>query len=464
MQFHSYLKGKEGKRLLLRSPRNPLETGILLKHAEDGSDVYLTINHVLQAIAEEEIEKGVKRVHAKSGWAIIMDPYNGYILALAQYPFFYPDQYQSYYQGIAKIEDTRVHAIQDVYEPGSSFKPVTLAIALLANQALEGQGKKPIFDPEEKISTSDGRFPGRRSALTDTHFYNYMNMDLALQKSSNIYPAVLVDRIIKSLGKQWYRDQLAHIFQFGQSTGIEFPAESVGLIPRFGKKHANGALEWSVSTPYSLAIGHNLQVNALQLLRVYASFVNGGYLVNPTLLKKVVKDSTAKSPRVLMDNRYRKKEDFKRIIPQNISQRILDSLRYVTKEGGSGIRANVPGFTEGGKTGTANKIFNGTYSKEKYFSNFVGFTPAEKTKFVIFIGIDEPATTFIPGEGRMYYGSKSSAPIFKEIAKRSLKYLGVTIDDPYGVPKGDPKRQLEKSSWFQNVKKLNELSDMWNKF
>ncbi|MFQ5729554.1 MAG: penicillin-binding transpeptidase domain-containing protein [Waddliaceae bacterium] len=137
--------------------------------------------------------------------------------------------------------------------------------------------------------------------LHDVRRHNYLNMSMALQKSSNIYFARLVERIIDRLGNDWYRRVLEETFGFGVKTHIELPSETVGMLPTPGKLYSSGALEWSAPTPYSLAIGHNLQSNSIQLLRAYAMLVNGGYFVQPTLIRKIVKKDSDDTERVLLN-------------------------------------------------------------------------------------------------------------------------------------------------------------------
>jgi cell division protein FtsI (penicillin-binding protein 3) len=273
--------------------------GKIIDPPENGSDIYLTINHYLQAIAEEEIENGVKKSKAKSGWAVMMDPHTGAILALAQYPFFPPYEYREFFNDPKLIEHTKIKAVTDANEIGSVMKPITLACALLANKCLEKEGKDCVFSMNEKMATSNGSFPGRKKPLKDTHTHNFLNAYMAIQKSSNIYVARLVDRIIKSLGNEWYRLQLEEVFGFGQRTLIELPGEVKGLLPRIGKRHPSGALEWSTPTPYSLAMGHNIQATSLQILRAYAIIANGGFKVQPTIVKKIIKNHE-----VILDNTW----------------------------------------------------------------------------------------------------------------------------------------------------------------
>ena len=255
LYFNHYLQGKNGKRRLMRSPRNSLETGEVIAHPEHGADIYLTINPCLQAIAEEEIEKGVKKSKAKGGWAAMMDPRTGEILAIAQYPFFYPPDYQNFFNDPELIEHTKVKAVTDANEPGSVLKPFTVAFALKANQLLLQKGEKELFSPEEKIPTSNGRFPGRSKPITDTSMHYYLNMDMGIQKSSNIYTGRLAERIVARLGNDWYRRQL-QLFGFDRKTQIELPAESPGVLPTPGKLHPSGALEWS--GPHPLLFGNGI--------------------------------------------------------------------------------------------------------------------------------------------------------------------------------------------------------------
>lgn len=464
LSCNRYLNGTAGRRRLMRSPRHSLEIQQLLKEPQDGADVYLTINHVLQAIAEEELEKGVRGSKAKSGWAIIMNPYTGEIYALAQYPFFYPDQYPMYFANPDLMQNAKIKAITDANEPGSTMKPITLAIALKANLERQKRGQPALFHPLEKIDTSKGNFPGRgRKPLTDTHFHHYLNMYLGLQKSSNIYCATLVQRIVQTLGDNWYRQELQNTFGFGLKSKIELPGESIGALPTPGKKHPNGRLEWSVPTPYSLAMGHNVQATSLQMIRAYAVFANGGYLVEPTLIKKVLKRNSDGSETLLLDNTSDERvSGFPKVLEDSIVNDVVKAMRFVTKPGGAAASADIWGYTEAGKTGTTMKIVGGAYTDKSHFASFVGFTPVKKPAFVILVGIDEPAVGFIPGKGTNHFGGTCSAPIFREIGRRSLEYLGITPDDPGGYPKRDPRHDPTKADCYREAEELKVLYEQWN--
>jgi cell division protein FtsI (penicillin-binding protein 3) len=463
LYFNKYLTGKPGKRLLMRSPRNSLEMETVLEVPQNGSDVYLTINSFLQTIAEEELAKGVKKAKAKAGWAIMMDPRSGEILALAQYPFFYPPDYQLFFNDPELTQHTKVKAVTDANEPGSIMKPITLAVALKANDVLKKMGKPPLFDPEEKMNTADSHFRGRRKPLKDSRYHAFMNMNMALQKSSNVYMARLMERVVNTFGDAWYRAVLHDTFGLGKKTNIELAAESRGLLPTPGKRHPNGALEWSTPTPFSLAIGHNIQTNSIQMLRAYAVFANGGYLVEPTLVRKIVKVDKEGKEIILVDNTTRDRiARFPKVLEPETVNLLVKALKYVTKSGGAAPLANVPGFTEAGKTGTAEKIVNGAYDRSKNCSSFIGFTPANNSAFVLMVVMDEPEVIFLPGIGKNTLGGICAAPVFREIAKRSLEYLEVTPDDLHGYPSGDPRYQADKADWAKEVQLLKKMYEQWN--
>lgn len=459
LKFNSLLKGKLGKRLMMRSPRHAFDTGTMEEEPENGADIYLTINPVLQAIAEEEIEKGVVRCNANAGWAVMMDPKTGEVLALAQYPFFDPNHYETYFSEPEKIEQTKVRAVTDAREPGSAAKAITLATALIANRVLLDHNQPQLFEPEGMIDTTQSKFPGRPGDLKDLRLHKFMNMDMALQKSGNVYMAVLVQRIIERLGPEWYRSVLQNVFGFGIPTGIELPAEYRGLLPTPGKKHGNGKPEWSGATPYSLAMGHNLQANTMQMLRAFSLFVNGGYLVEPTLIRKIVRKDE-----VLVDNtREQRLRKFPHVLDPTIANRVVRSLLYVTQRGGTGRRASVWGYTEAGKSSTEEKVVNGRYSKTQHVASFVGFTPVVNPPFVLMIVLDEPECKYIPGVGKNHHGGTAAAPVFREIARRSLEYLGIPPDDPHGYPANDPRYDPDLAYWEPEARQLQEMYEKWNK-
>ncbi len=457
--YNDVLKGKGGKRLMARSPRRPLDMGKTLEASEDGADVFLTINHYLQAITENELAKGVKQAGAKGGWATLMDPNTGEILALAQMPSFDPSHYATYFNDPKLLELTHVKAVTECFEPGSIFKTIVIAICLKANEELKRVGKPPLFSPDEKVATSNGWFPGRSAPIKDGRVHKYLNMYHAMQKSSNIYFGKIVQRVIDTMGDAWFRQALFE-FGFGQKTNIELPGEGSGLLPTPGKMHPNGKLEWSVPTPYSLAIGYNILVNSIQIMRAYAIIVNGGYMVQPHLVRKVVKTLPNGDKQVLQDLTLPIEK--KQLLSKTIVDPILQGLKYTTKEGGTAKKGDIMGYTEGGKSGTAEKIIDGVYSKTNHISSFIGFAPAKNPRFLLMVSLDDPEVKFVPGYGKHQQGGVCAAPIFCEIATKALQYLGVAPDDPNGYPFGDPRRDPKKADWMEEVAQLKELYNEWN--
>ncbi|OGN62518.1 MAG: hypothetical protein A3F09_05570 [Chlamydiae bacterium RIFCSPHIGHO2_12_FULL_49_11] len=455
--FNTVLSGKDGKRTLLRSPHYKMEADTEDSPPVAGCDIYLTVNHTLQAIAERELEKGVKRARAKGGWCVVMDPHTGHILATAQYPFFNPENYNEYYNDAAKTADTKPKCITDCFEPGSPMKPLMLALALKANEVRREKHLSPVFDPEAKMETMPVMFAGRAIPVKDVRNHKYLNMKMAIQKSSNVYPAKVTELVIKTMAISWLRNQLEMVFGFGTPTQVELSGENKGYVPTPGKILPSGLMEWSLPTPYSLAMGYNLMTNSLQMARAFSVIANGGYLVTPTLVKKIVRHTEAGEEEVFFRERPKTK-----VLSKKICRSILEAMKYSTKPGGSAHLADVFGYTEAGKTGTSEKIVDGQYSKSVHFSSFVGIIPAKKPRFVIYVCLDEPEKKWIEGYGMNHFGGKRPAETFRAIATDALEYLGVMRDDPYGRPSQDPRFDPQKADWYPEVKELTKLYDEWN--
>ena len=457
--FNDILKGKGGVRRLLRSPLNHLELDEVVEQPEDGAEIFLTLDHTIQAIVEQELSKGVAASHAKGGWAVMMEAKTGAIIACAQVPTFDPTNYRDYFNDVNRECETRVQAVSDAFEIGSIMKPITLGIGLRANEELIALGKPPIFNPHDAMDVTRSQFPGRRSKpLYDLPRHKAINMSMALQKSSNVYMAEIADRVVNQLGIAWYRKELVDTFGFECKTGIELPAEAIGLVPSSHRRHPNGAVEWSLSTPYSLSIGYNLLATSLQMLRAVAVFPSGGYLVKPTLVEKIVKQNEVI---------YQREVQKKRVLSQQSADQVVSAMKFATKPGGTGRLASISGYTEAGKTGSAEKIVGGIYSKKKHISSFIGFAPAnfapETNPLVLIVSIDEPEAIVLENGIKGYLGGRCAAPVFREAMRRSLEYLGVPYDDPFGYPVGDPRYHPDKADWMPEVVQVKQLYEQWNK-
>lgn len=322
----------------------------LNERLKDGEDVYLSIDSVLQSKIDALLLKSREILGFNKGIAIVMSPYTGEILALVNCPH------------------SRNFAVQDVFEPGSSFKPVVASIALEEGCVREDEkfNCKPPFTIKG-ISIKDA-----------PHQLDSYEMDLReiIKVSSNIGMAQIGLKIGPS---KFYKYISA--FGFGSYTGIELPAETPGILPQ--RKDEISIVQNS--------FGQGIGVNALQLVSSYAPFANGGYLVRPTIL------------RTLSERRF-----LNQIISSETAEKITDMLVDVV-ENGTGVKAKIDGVKVAGKTGTAQKVIDGHYSMERHVMSFIGYLPAYSPKFIVGVILDEPKIS--------RWASDTAAPLFKEIAE-----------------------------------------------
>lgn len=464
LSLNSYLEGTIGLRRLMRSPRNNMDTGEVIRDPIHGCHVELTTDPVIQAILEEELEKAVQERQAKGGWGVLVDPWNGHVLALGQYPFFLPDKYQSFFNQAERADRTKVKAAFDANEPGSPMKAITCSIALKANKECKIKGHPLVFQPFAKMPVSSGSFPGRSKPIKDVTLNHFMNMYMAVQRSSNIYFATVAGKIAERMGPAWYRQQLVDCFGFGTKTGVELIGESNGVVPRIGALTANKKLEWSKATPYSLGMGYNIQATTLQMVRAFSIIATRGIRPELTLVKKVWRDGKNGKEEVLVDNTTsRRVLSFPRVLDSDIAEEVVRAMKFVSKPGGSASRADIYGYSECGKTGTTLKLIRGAYSTSAHLASFIGFAPASKPRFVLALVIDEAKPGFIPGYGFNHRGGTAAAPIFREVGKRVLEYLKEPMDDPYGFAPKDPRRDSSKADWAKETEALNALHKAWNK-
>lgn len=450
-----FLKGSTGQLACFRTPKGRLEGTKIIKKPETGCDVYLTLNPLIQSVAEKELKVAVNKAKAKGGWAIVMDPNNGDILALAQEPSLDLLDPFLFLNDPQKLTYLNLKALTDPFEPGSIMKPITMLVCLKANRVLKQQNKGPIFNPDEKIACLDGRFPGRKNPIKDVHAYSYLNMNMALQKSSNIYMARAIQKVQGALGDDFYAKELKETFGFGKKTGFSMGSESGGFVPTPLKKTKSGLLEWSQPTPFSLSMGYNLLATSMQMSKVFAMIANGGYEVEPRLIKKIVKKKESSLDETIFEYSMRKNDLKQKIHPEDI-KRIKYAMQFAVNKGGTAFRAKIPGFTACGKTATTEKLVGGSYSKDKHISTFVGFAPVDNPCFVCLIVIDEPAKFYIEGVGKNQYGGVCAAPSFAVIGQKTLEILGVAPDDPQSLE--DPK----SSKTYLDLKACQELFNQWN--
>lgn len=348
-----------------------------------GHNVVLTIDRTIQAVAEYEIEKAVKEHQAVSGTVIVMKPQTGEILALAQAPLINSNSYGEHDPALR-----RLRAVTDTYEPGSTLKIFTVAAGL----------ESGMVTPDTVFFCENGSYPVGRHIIHDTHSYGNLTLSEIVKVSSNI-GALKVGALI---GKKRLHDSLK-AFGFGGRTGLDFGGEVGGYMAPYEY--------WRDIHAGTIAFGQGISVTAMQVMAGTCAIANGGNLMKPYLVSAVTdtEGRVIKSfgPRVI-----------KRAISEDTARKVREMMALVTREGGTGTKAAMVGYSVCGKTGTAQKVENKVYAKGKYISSFVGFVPKEKPALAMIVILDEPSS-------RQYYGGLVSAPVFKAVAERALPHFNV---------------------------------------
>jgi cell division protein FtsI (penicillin-binding protein 3) len=376
------LAGKPGSQTIVKDPLGRALDVVATKPETQGRNVRLTIDHQIQANAEAVLAETVSRYGARAASAIVMDPHTGAVLAMATAPGFNANRFPT-----TRADRRRNRAVTDTYEPGSTFKLVTVAAGLEENVV----SPESSFQLPPSIQVAD-----RVINEAHTRGTELMSVREIVERSSNIGTITIAQRLGEGRLAYWI-DR----FGFGQQTGIDFPGESPGFaLPRD---------EWSGSTIGTVPIGHGIAVTPMQMARAYSAIANGGVLVRPHLVDRV-------------DGRPVPQRRGKRVVSPRVSRQMLSMLRGVVLEG-TGTEAAIPGYTVAGKTGTAAKIdSSGRYSHTDYVASFAGLVPATKPRLVIMVMVDEPSGSI--------YGGVVAAPAFRQIARFNLQHLEVPPDAP----------------------------------
>jgi cell division protein FtsI (penicillin-binding protein 3)/stage V sporulation protein D (sporulation-specific penicillin-binding protein) len=381
-QFNAALSGRPGEATIVRDATGQLVETQQSQPVRNGKDVFLTLDSHIQANAERILEQTVAQYNAKDATAIVMDPRTGAILAMAQEPGFNANSYPQAVASGATVE----HAINDVYEPGSVFKVVTIGGALAEHKITPQQR----FKIPDQLRVSDHVIHD-----AEVHPTEWMSVSQILQRSSNVGTVTIAERYLGESGlKYWMRR-----FGFGAPTGIGFPGESSGLFPSY----------WSGTTIGNVPIGQGVSVTALQLASTYSAIANGGVWLRPHLVDHVA-GSTSRPAR------------HRRILTPAVDRQLRTMLKGVVSDQGTGALAAIPGYTVAGKTGTAQKPGPYGYNTGKYVATFVGMVPSAAPRLVVLVSVDEP-------QGAIY-GGIVAAPAFEQIASFDLQYLGVPPDLP----------------------------------
>ena len=356
-----------------------------------GQTVILTIDQSIQYQAEAALTAAITNSHAKAGTAIVLDPHTGDILALANAPTFDPNDV-----GAAPPAARANWALQNIYEPGSTFKIVAFSAAI----------EKGLARPEDHIDCQMGSITVAKRLIHDHHAFGNLTIADALAKSSNVAAIKLGLRV----GDPTMYDFITR-FGFGSRTGIELPGETVGLVRPLHR--------WQPSSIGSVAIGQEIGVTPLQMVAAFGALANDGVRIAPHLIREIRNGNGVTT--------YRPNPEQHRVIKKETATALRGMLEGVTLNG-TAKKAQLDGYTAAGKTGTAQKIDprTRTYSATKFVASFVGFAPVNNPAVVIIVVIDEP--------GGSYHGGDVAAPVFRQIAEQILPEMGVIPDTDFNEP------------------------------
>jgi cell division protein FtsI (penicillin-binding protein 3) len=400
-QFNDYLTGQDGRLLVERDALGRIVTvnDALTIPAISGAEVTLTISQQYQSILEEELEKGLNEYQSNSGVGIIMNPQNGEILAMASFPNFNPSSYSQF-----SNEERRNRILTDTYEPGSTIKGIVMAM-------LMEEGK---VNPNEVINTENGSYKFLRTRIKDTHAYDKLTVKEVLEQSSNIGMVKLSTRIEDNAFYKYLRD-----FGFGNTTSIDIPGETGGRLKKPD--------EFSKYTKAFVSHGYEIAATPLQVITAFSAVINGGILYQPHVVKKV--NSNVNNEVIQFDTKK-----IRKVISEKTSEKMKNLLVGVVENGTASL-ARLDDMLIGGKTGTSQKLINGSYSSSEYNSSFIGFFPADNPQVICLVVIDSPKI------GR--YGGRVAAPIFKNIAERIIE-----SDINFSPFRKDIKRKNESNKDF----------------
>ena len=377
LAFQERLAGKSGSQRVIKDRRGHIVEDAGSLHApKPGSDITLSLDSKVQHLAYRELSDAVKQHHAKAGAVVVLDAKSGEVLALANYPAYNPNN-----RSKVSSQAMRNRAIADLFEPGSTMKPFTVATAI-------EQGK---VRPETVINTEHGVLTIGNKKIHDSHPESMLTVAQVIQKSSNVGAAKIA--LSMEPGILWR--SLADS-GFGAPTGSNFPGEASGKL--------RDPKTWRPIEQATMSYGHGISVNLLQLARAYTVFTNDGELKQVSLLKLDVPTTG------------------KKVFSDSTARTLRDMLELVVLPGGTAPLAQVAGYRVAGKTGTAHKLENGRYIN-RYVASFIGFAPASNPRLIVAVMIDEP-------NNGQYYGGLVAAPVFSKVTGAALHALNVPNDAP----------------------------------
>lgn len=402
LQYDSLLQGEAGMLISQRDARGRglATAGQIVRGGIPGQDLHLTLDRTLQYIAEKELAEAVGQTRSVGGTVVILEPASGKVLAMASQPDYNPNAVGKYRPG-----EWRNRTICDSFEPGSTFKPFLMASVL----------EEGVVSRKKKINCEKGRFRVGGKTIRDHKPFGVLTLDEMLRYSSNIGFA----KLGKKLEREKFHNYLRE-FGFGQQTGVDLPGEVIGTL--------HPPSRWFEIDLAAISFGQGVTVTPLQLATATAAIANGGLMMQPYLVERIV-DGSGREQGV--QEPYARN----RVISEKTASQVRNMMVGVVEPGGTGSRAAVPGYRVGGKTGTAQKVdsVTGGYSVDKRVASFVGFVPAERPAMVILVTLDEP-------KGKTY-GGVVAAPVFSKIAGQALRYLNIPPSEAIQVaalPEAEP--------------------------
>jgi cell division protein FtsI (penicillin-binding protein 3) len=376
LAFDEWLRGEPGIKRVIRDRRGRIVENVdLVRPAQPGKDLTLSIDRRIQFLTYRELKRQLLETGATSGSAVVLEVATGEVLAMANLPSFNPNKVD-----VGNRDAHRNRAVTDLFEPGSTMKPLTVAAALEAG----------VITPETLFNTNPGWISNGRYRTTDMHNYGVLDTTGVIRKSSNVGAA----KISHMLGDRQFYDFLRK-FGYGESTRSGFPGEAVGLFPPPD--------QWYGTTKQTMSYGYGLAVTPLQVAHAYATLANGGRAIRPTFVKG-------------------ERNEPKQVLDAEVAAQVMRMMQTVTEPGGTATRAAILGYHVAGKTGTSRMASGGGYSR-KYVSFFAGVVPVENPRFAMAVVMNEPDVS------KGYTGGLVSAPVFHNVMEGALRLMDVPPDD-----------------------------------
>ncbi|MGL4768522.1 MAG: peptidoglycan D,D-transpeptidase FtsI family protein [Formosimonas sp.] len=382
LMYERSIQGQAGERRVIRDRlNNVIEDEGIVTDAKAGQDVVLSLDARVQYIVYNALRGVVDGQNAKSASAMVVDTQTGEVLALANYPSYDPNQ-----RAGLTGDQLRNRAFTDVFEPGSTLKPFSVALAL----------EKGLIAPNATVDAQGGKMTIGDSTISDSHPNGALTVEQVIQKSSNVGTAKIALKIDKCDMWGMY-DQLGFTKAYKD---IAFPGVVGGLV--------RPCKNWQAIEQATMSYGHGIALTLLQLTHAYTAFARDGEMVPLTLLKRDDRQAVAGT----------------RIFSKQTATIMRNMLEKVTESGGTALKAQVIGYRVGGKTGTAYKVEGNGYNKNKYIASFAGLAPISNPRIVVTVMVDEPP------QGN-HFGGQIAAPVFSQIVSETLRTLSVAPDAPY---------------------------------